>query len=126
MAFDANCKLMNSSAATDTVTGSWFNLHTRTPYQGIPLEILLSGGVATSTAKTVTIAIQGSTDGSTAAATVFSKAYTISTTANSSNFDEVVANLVVGYQYVRAVATFSAAISTGTDIVVAFVTGSNI
>lgn len=119
MALDALAKLMNESAATDTTTGTWFDLQTREPFGGIPLDIRISGGVASSSTKTITLAIQGGTDGSTSAATLFSKAYSITTTAASNHFEEI-AEIVSSYRYVRAVATFSAAITTGTELVVGF------
>lgn len=119
MALDAQAKLMNQTAATDTVTGSWFDLHTRTPFGGIPVNIRISGGVATSSSKTLTLTIQGGTDGANSSQTLFTKAYTITTTAASNHFEEV-AELISSFRYVRAVATFSAAISTGSEIVVAF------
>ena len=126
MAKDANAYLMNESSITDTTTGSWFDLHTRAPFEGLPVEIRIEGGAATSSTKTLTLTIQGGTDGSSSSETLYTKAYSITTTAANNYFHEIIDNFRCQYRYVRAVATFSAAITTGTSCKLAFVTGSQL
>lgn len=128
MAKDALCSLYTGSLTNTGSAGTAFDLKTKAPLEGLPVMIRLNGGRADTSTKTITLTISESADNfTTTANALFSKVFTISLTANASNYEEVI-TIVPQNRYIRVDApTFSAnntgANATATAITVDIVTG---
>jgi hypothetical protein len=116
MAVDALCNLLTSGAVTATVSaGSWFDLKTQTPLEGLPIKLKVSAG-AGSSSPTMTVTLQVSDDASTVAETVFSKVITYTTSNYGADMEDIY-TIVSQHRYIRAGAcTLSGTLSTGTSI----------
>lgn len=115
MALDALGNLYSASLTATGSAGTAFDLKTMTPLEGLPVRIRLNGGRADTSTKTITLSITGSDDNfSTTAATLYSRVFTISLTANASNFEDVV-TIVSQHRYIRVEAPTFSANNTGAN-----------
>lgn len=123
MAVDALCSLLSSGSITATGSaGSWFDLKTMTPIDGLPIKVRAAGGSGASS-PTLTITLQASSDASTVAETLWSKVITFTATNYAMNYEEVL-NITTQFRYIRVAApTISGTMANGVTVNVDIVTG---
>ena len=114
--------LYSAAAFSATANGGWIALNQKPfPFEGIPLMIRLLGGSADTTAATVTLKVEDSSDGSTVNRIAFSKVYTIAV-AGTTSFEEVI-RLTTTLGYLKCTLTLSGTLDANIDAWVGFVTG---
>lgn len=114
--FDANAKLLQSTAATGTLTGTWYNTYAGTPFEGIPVEVEIYDASTASGTGTLTVTVQYSDDGQSSDGTLFTfptVAFTGAGGLSTGVYDEI-RRIVVPreYPWIRMVATLTGSPTT--------------
>jgi hypothetical protein len=104
-------------------SGSWIDTLAALPFDGVPVEVDLRGGSASSSPGSLLVVIESSADASAVAETLWSKTYVLAVAANASNYKDIIRNITTRNRYVRARFDFTGTIDGDVTARVGVVTG---